>query len=104
MQNTQNPDGPGDPVVNTRGLGCLELFQAAPVLGIGTILVYRQGRPWVAVITGFTERGYPILEFDSDGSIHDYWTMSQVTEMFTVWHVGMAAYDPTGKGIYGCKT
>jgi hypothetical protein len=54
----------------------------------------------VAEITGFTEQGNPILEFDDDGSVHDYFSIEEVARDFEPWREGMRVVDRTGKGRF----
>lgn len=85
-----------DPIVNTRGSERLEV--APDWICVGAILVMKGHFPYIAEIIGFTDANTPILEFDSDGSIHDYWGCDEVIQRFTPWQAGMRVYDPTGKG------
>jgi hypothetical protein len=66
---------------------------------VGAVLVEKKRR-LVAEVTGFTESGNPVIEYDDDGSIHDYFTMDEVAEDFVSWREGMEVADRTGKGRF----
>ena len=69
-------------------------------LRVGSLLIHREAR-WLAEVTRFTPEGCPVIEFDTDGSIHDYWTVAEVMRLFEPWQPGAVVEDPTGKGWRG---
>ncbi len=88
-----------EPIANVRGV--VENFQPAPAwIVVGTVLVCKIGKPFVAEITGIHESGNPVIEFDSDGGINDHWTPTEVASLFQPWVPGMETFDSTGKGRF----
>ena len=73
---------------------------------VGTKLVSRGRHPRVAKITEEYSSPYNtpvlelesdlVLEFEDDGSIHDYWTRKDIESLFYEFEYGMIIYCSTG--------
>lgn len=69
-------------------------------LKLGTLLVVRKGeKPQLAQVTDCFDENW-VIEFDSDGSIHDYWSLESINEMFEEFKLPMVLYCPTGKSRF----
>ena len=67
-------------------------------LKINQLLVQRGDHPELVQIISIDEIGIPTIEYDSDGSVHDYWSLPEIEEIFEEWKPGMILYSWTGKG------
>jgi hypothetical protein len=69
-------------------------------LKAGTLLVFRGNKPQLVEVVGFTKDGLPVIEYDSDGSIHDYFLLSHIEEDFQELITPMVVYCWTGKSRF----
>lgn len=75
------------------------------IFDIGTILVSRGKHPLVARLTKVLHYLDPprlesVIEFDGDGSIHDYWPYEELDSMFYKFEYGMIVYCNTGRSSF----
>ncbi len=87
----------GDSAINT---SCIEKLKLYSWIVKGSVIIQKGDFPHVAEITGFTEEGNPIIEYDSDGSIHDYMSCDEIVNLFEPYKDGMKVYDSTGRGRF----
>lgn len=69
-------------------------------LVVGTRLVQYGEYPIVAVIVKDHQGSVLELEFEDDGSIHDYWTKEEIELLFYEFEYGMILYCRTGKSSF----
>ena len=68
-------------------------------IGIGTLLVNKCGKPDLSRVVGKKNGNYEI-EFESDGSLHDYWSLEEINDLFEECHLPMILYCWTGKSRF----
>lgn len=63
-------------------------------------LVWRGHHPELIEVINTGGWSLPELEFDSDGSIHDYWSLDEISTLCEEYKSGMILYCSTGKSRF----
>jgi hypothetical protein len=65
----------------------------------GILLVNKSGKPDLSQVVGKKDGTYEI-EFESDGSLHDYWSLEEINDLFEECVLPMILYCWTGKSRF----